>query len=72
MTNPYFVSVCVSVGICECGYMCVCVFICSLGSHKMKASALTTYSNSTVNIADAGTVYFLYTRQLCKLVLCAT
>ena len=49
------------------------MYICSLGSHKMKASALTTYvrctSNRTVNIAGAGTVYSLYTRQL---VLCAT
>ena len=45
--------------------------ICSLGSHKMKAYIRCT-SNRTVNIADAGTVYSLYTSLLCKLVLCAT
>ena len=49
--------------------------IANIGSHKMKASApgicLVYTSNRTVNIADAGKVYFLYTAQSCIMLLCS-
>ena len=55
-------------------HKCVCIhmYICSLGSHCFRAHYIRCTSNRTVNIADAGTVYSLYTSLLCKLVLCVT